>query len=30
VDALAKRVDHAIDAHDVLLRGTCPTCRQAK
>jgi Fur family ferric uptake transcriptional regulator len=24
---LSTRVDHAIDAHDVLLRGTCPNCR---
>jgi Fur family transcriptional regulator, ferric uptake regulator len=27
ITALSARVDHAIDAHDVLLRGTCPTCR---
>jgi Fur family ferric uptake transcriptional regulator len=29
ISALAGRVDHAIDAHDVLLRGTCPSCRRA-
>jgi len=27
IATLAKRVDHAIDAHDVLLRGACPNCR---
>jgi Fur family ferric uptake transcriptional regulator len=27
IEALARRVDHAIDAHDVVLRGACPTCR---
>jgi Fur family ferric uptake transcriptional regulator len=27
IGALAGRVDHAIEAHDVVLRGTCPTCR---
>jgi Fur family transcriptional regulator, ferric uptake regulator len=27
IDALARRVDHAIDAHDVVLRGACPACR---
>jgi Fur family transcriptional regulator, ferric uptake regulator len=27
IDALARRVDHAIDAHDVVLRGACPSCR---
>jgi Fur family transcriptional regulator, ferric uptake regulator len=27
IAALAGRVDHAIDAHDVVLRGACPSCR---
>jgi Fur family ferric uptake transcriptional regulator len=27
IAALSKRVDHAIDAHDVVLRGACPDCR---
>jgi Fur family ferric uptake transcriptional regulator len=27
ISALSKRVDHAIDAHDVVLRGACPDCR---
>lgn len=27
ITALASRVDHAIDAHDVLLHGACPRCR---
>jgi Fur family ferric uptake transcriptional regulator len=27
IAALARRVDHAIDAHDVVLRGACPSCR---
>src|SRR5689334_19636896 len=26
IHALAERVDHAIDAHDVVLRGECPRC----
>jgi len=26
---LSRRVDHAIDAHDVVLRGACPSCREA-
>jgi Fur family transcriptional regulator, ferric uptake regulator len=26
---LSERVDHAIDAHDVTLRGECPVCRAA-
>jgi Fur family transcriptional regulator, ferric uptake regulator len=29
IEALARRVDHAIDAHDVVLRGACPSCRSA-
>lgn len=29
ISALSKRVDHAIDAHDVVLRGACPDCRSA-
>ena len=27
IGRLASRVDHAIDAHDVTLRGLCPDCR---
>jgi Fur family transcriptional regulator, ferric uptake regulator len=27
IERLAHRVDYAIDAHDVTLRGECPTCR---
>ena len=27
IQALSQRSDHAIEAHDVLLRGTCPECR---
>jgi Fur family ferric uptake transcriptional regulator len=27
IHELARRVDHAIDAHDVVLRGACPGCR---
>jgi Fur family transcriptional regulator, ferric uptake regulator len=30
INDLAKRVDHAIYAHDVLLRGTCPACRHSE
>ena len=26
IERLASRVDYAIDAHDVTLRGECPTC----
>jgi Fur family transcriptional regulator, ferric uptake regulator len=29
ITALAGRVDHAIDAHDVVLRGACPECLDA-
>jgi Fur family ferric uptake transcriptional regulator len=28
ISALSERVDHAIDAHDVVLRGACPDCRE--
>jgi Fur family transcriptional regulator, ferric uptake regulator len=28
IERLASRVDYAIDAHDVTLRGECPTCRR--
>jgi Fur family ferric uptake transcriptional regulator len=28
IDELAARVDYAIDAHDVTLRGECPACRR--
>ena len=27
IERLANRVDFSIDAHDVTLRGECPTCR---
>jgi Fur family transcriptional regulator, ferric uptake regulator len=27
IEKLASRVDYAIDAHDVTLRGECPACR---
>lgn len=27
IERLARRVDYAIDAHDVTLRGECPACR---
>jgi len=27
IDRLASRIDYAIDAHDVTLRGACPACR---
>jgi Fur family transcriptional regulator, ferric uptake regulator len=27
IATVAARLDHAIDAHDVVLRGTCPRCR---
>jgi Fur family ferric uptake transcriptional regulator len=29
IERLASRVDYAIDAHDVTLRGECPTCRRS-
>jgi Fe2+ or Zn2+ uptake regulation protein len=29
IDRLSHRVDYAIDAHDVTLRGKCPSCRAA-
>jgi Fur family transcriptional regulator, ferric uptake regulator len=28
IERLAGRVDYAIDAHDVTLRGECPACRR--
>ena len=28
IERLARRVDYSIDAHDVTLRGECPTCRR--
>jgi Fur family ferric uptake transcriptional regulator len=28
IETLANRVDYAIDAQDVTLRGECPTCRR--
>jgi Fur family ferric uptake transcriptional regulator len=28
IKRLANRVDYAIDAHDVTLRGECPACRR--
>ena len=27
IERVAGRVDHAVDAHDVTLRGECPACR---
>jgi Fur family transcriptional regulator, ferric uptake regulator len=27
IERLARRVDYAIEGHDVTLRGECPTCR---
>lgn len=29
IERLSDRVDYAIDAHDVTLRGACPDCRAA-
>jgi Fur family ferric uptake transcriptional regulator len=29
IEALSRRVDYAVDAHDVTLRGECPGCRAA-
>ena len=29
IEQLSRRVDYAIDAHDVTLRGECPGCRTA-
>jgi Fur family transcriptional regulator, ferric uptake regulator len=29
IEQLSRRVDYAIDAHDVTLRGECPGCRAA-
>ena len=29
IEQLSRRVDYAIDAHDVTLRGECPVCRAA-
>jgi len=29
IEELSRRVDYAIDAHDVTLRGECPDCRAA-
>jgi len=29
IEQLSRRVEHAIDAHDVTLRGRCPECRAA-
>ena len=29
IEQLSRRVEHAIDAHDVTLRGQCPECRAA-
>jgi Fur family ferric uptake transcriptional regulator len=28
IERLAGRVDFSIDAHDVTLRGECPSCRR--
>jgi Fur family transcriptional regulator, ferric uptake regulator len=27
IEALSRRLDYAVDAHDVTLRGECPSCR---
>ena len=29
IEELSRRVDYAVDAHDVTLRGECPDCRAA-
>lgn len=29
IERLSSRVDYAVDAHDVTLRGACPSCRVA-
>jgi Fur family ferric uptake transcriptional regulator len=29
IEQLAQRVDYAVDAHDVTLRGECPDCRSS-
>jgi Fur family transcriptional regulator, ferric uptake regulator len=29
IEQLAQRVEYSIDAHDVTLRGKCPSCRSA-
>jgi len=29
IEHLSRRVDYAIDAHEVTLRGKCPSCRSA-
>jgi Fur family ferric uptake transcriptional regulator len=28
IEKLSSRVDYAIDAHDVTLRGECPACHE--
>jgi Fur family ferric uptake transcriptional regulator len=30
IERVAGRLDYAIDAHDVTLRGECPTCHRAR
>jgi Fur family transcriptional regulator, ferric uptake regulator len=30
IDRVSHRLDHAVDAHDVVLRGTCPRCRDRR
>jgi Fur family transcriptional regulator, ferric uptake regulator len=29
IDSLARKVDHRVGTHDVILRGTCPACAKA-
>lgn len=29
IDSLARKVDHRVGNHDVILRGTCPACAKA-
>ncbi|HVD86067.1 MAG TPA: transcriptional repressor, partial [Solirubrobacterales bacterium] len=30
IEAIGKRAEFAVSAHDVLLRGRCPSCREAQ
>jgi Fur family ferric uptake transcriptional regulator len=30
IEELSRRVDYAVDAHDVTLRGECPACRATR
>jgi Fur family ferric uptake transcriptional regulator len=29
IERVSRELDHAVDAHDVVLRGECPRCRAA-